>query len=42
MRSNKMITMSGFKTGGGGRGTLARYIQWNLDLTSLYIPKSSV
>ena len=27
---------------GGWGGTLARYIQWNLDLTNLYIPKSSV
>ena len=28
--------------GRGGGGRLARYIQWNLDLTNLYIPKSLV
>ena len=27
---------------GRGGGRLARYIQWNLDLTNLYIPKSLV
>ena len=32
----------GSKQGVGGGGTPAHYIQWNLDLTNLYMPKSVV
>ena len=40
-KSFNTLILSAYSLTNGG-GTLARYIQWNLDLTNLYKPKSLV